>query len=131
MQPIKILFAFFYDFLLLFGVWFICAVPFVIWQGDNLQTHPSTMLAFQVYLLAITYVYLTYFWTTTGQTPGLRVWRLRLQRNDGYLLTRHNANVRFILGILLVLVGWIWLLISKKHQSLQDILAHTEIVSTS
>lgn len=126
MLPIKIIFAFLYDLLLLLAVWFVAAMPFVIWQGDSLQTNANSMISFQVYLLAITYVYLTYFWTLNGQSPGLRVWQLKLQRLDGYILTRHNANIRFILGILFFSFGWVLLFFTGK--TLQDKLSHTEIV---
>ena len=128
MRPIKIIFAFLYDLLLLLAVWFVTAIPFVLWQGESLQTNTNSMIGFQVYLLAITYVYLTYFWTLNGQSPGLRVWKLKIRRVDGYLMTRHNANVRFILGILIFPFGWIYLLFPKSTQTLQDKLSGTEIV---
>ena len=131
MLAFKIIFAFLYDLLLLGAVWFVSAIPFVIWQGEALQTQPTAQLAFQVYLLGITYAYLTYFWTLNGQTPGLRVWKLRLQRKDSYLLTRNNANVRFLLGVLLFSVGWVALFIPAYKQTLQDILSNTEITQTA
>jgi uncharacterized RDD family membrane protein YckC len=126
MLPIKIIFAFLYDLLLLFALWFVSAIPFVVWQGESLQNDFNSRLAFQFYLIAITYVYLTYFWTLNGQSPGLRVWKLRIQRQDGYLLTRHNANIRFVLGIIFFSIGWVFLFFIKK--TLQDKLASTEIV---
>lgn len=126
MLPIKIIFTFLYDLLLLLAVWLVAAMPFVIWQGDSLQTNANSMLSFQVYLLAITYVYLTYFWTLNGQSPGLRVWKLKLQRLDGYILTRHNANTRFILGVLFFSFGWVLLFFIGR--TLQDKLSGTEIV---
>ncbi len=128
----QIIFAFLYDLLLLLAVWFVAAIPFVVWQGDNLHTSPASMVAFQVYLLAITYLYLTFFWTARGQTPGFKSWGIRLQRQDGYLLTRHNANVRFLLVILLFAIGWIYLFIPQKNKpyllTLQDKFAGTAIV---
>ncbi len=123
----KILFALLYDFLLLLAVWFFAAIPVVIWQGGSLEDKPFATLALQIYLLGITYLYLTYFWTQSGQTPGLRTWKLQLQREDGYLLTRHNANIRFMWGVLLfglTLFG----LLSPKRQLLHDQIAKTRIV---
>lgn len=128
MNRFKILFALLYDFILLCAIWFVAALPFVLWQGGQTQESPVAKLAFQLYLLAITYLYLTYFWTQSGQTPGLRTWKLRLIREDGYLLTRYNANLRFLLIIPLCWIGWITLFLSPKQQSLQDILAKTKIV---
>lgn len=120
--------ALLYDFILLCAVWFFAAIPFVIWQGENIQTQTTVTVSFQVYLLGITYLYLTFFWTKSGQTPGLRTWKLRLQTTQGYLLTRHQANIRFVLGVLLFSIGWIGLFFGKK-QNLQDQFSQTEIIS--
>lgn len=128
MLPLKILFAFLYDLILLIAIWFVAAIPFVIWQGENLQHSAPAMLGFQVYLLAISYIYLTYFWTQSGQTPGLRSWKLQLLTHDGHLLGRHEANIRFMIAILIWPIGWLGLLVSKQ-QTLQDRLAKTQIVS--
>ncbi|WP_232087836.1 RDD family protein [Hydrogenovibrio marinus] len=107
------------------------AIPFVVWQGENLQNSSSSMLGFQVYLLAITYVYLTYFWTQSGQTPGLRTWKLRLITQNNTLLTRTEANLRFLTGILLWPIGWIGLFLPSNHQTLQDRIAKTQILPVS
>lgn len=129
MLAFKILFAFFYDLILLCAVWFVSAIPFVVWQGEKLQYSASATLGFQVYLLAITYIYLTYFWTQAGQTPGLRTWKLKLITSDNRLMTRNEANLRFLTGILLWPIGWIGLFLPVNHQTLQDRLAKTQIVS--
>ena len=130
MRPFKIIFAFLYDLLLLCAVWFAAAIPFVIWQGPGFEKETVKLVAFQVYLLAITYVYLSYFWVLNGQTPGLRVWHLQILRQDGYIMTRHNANLRFLTGILLFPIGWLGLFIGPQKQTLQDLLAQTKIVPT-
>lgn len=130
MRPFKIIFAFLYDLLLLCAVWFVAAIPFVIWQGPSFEKETVKLVAFQVYLLAITYVYLSYFWVLNGQTPGLRVWHLQILRQDGYIMTRHNANLRFLTGILLFPIGWLGLFIGPQKQTLQDLLAQTKIVPT-
>jgi len=97
MNELKIIFAFLYDLLLLCAIWFVATIPFVLWQGEGFDTKPLTLLAFQIYLIGVTYMYLTHFWVKAGQTPGLKTWRLQLVREDGYLLTRYNANLRFVL----------------------------------
>lgn len=129
MLSFKIFSAFLYDLILLCAVWFVSAIPIVVWQGGTLNNTTVTLF-FQLYLLAITYAYLTFFWTQSGQTPGLKTWKLRLVREDDYLLTRANANSRFLLAILLGIIGWVFLFISPKHQTLQDLLAKTKIVPT-
>ncbi|MDY0136043.1 MAG: RDD family protein [Thiomicrospira sp.] len=133
MLKAKIVFALIYDLLLLLAVWFVAAIPFVIWQGEGFHTRPLALLSFQLYLLGVTYLYLSYFWLQTGQTPGLRTWHLRLQRTDDYLLTRQDATRRFAFSLLSVAtlgLGWLWMLRGNKNQTLHDKLADTYIVAT-
>lgn len=133
MLKAKIFFALAYDLILLFAVWFAAAFPFVLWQGENFHQNPITLLVFQLYLLLVSYAYLSFFWLQTGQTPGLRTWHLRLIRNDGYLLTRRDCTVRFLLSLLSIAtlgLGWLWIFFNKQHQSLHDQLSYTQIVVT-
>jgi len=123
----KILFANLYDLILLIAIWFVFAIPFVLWQGKSFEDNSIMVFAFQVYILGITYIYLTYFWTQAGQTPGLRTWKLRIVNEDNSAITRYNANLRFIFTIIFFLIGWIGLFL-PKNQLLQDRLAKTKIV---
>lgn len=134
MLKAKIIFALFYDLLLLLAVWFVAAIPFVIWRGEGFEAQPMTLLAFQIYLLGVSYIYLSYFWLQTGQTPGLRTWKLRLIRSDNYLLTRRDATIRFVMSLVSIAtlgLGWLWLLFSKKNQTLHDQLSFTQIVEAT
>ncbi len=130
MNGLKILFANLYDLLLLLAIWFVAAIPFVVWQGGTFEGKPSITLAFQIYMIAITYIYLTYFWTQSGQTPGLRTWKLQIQTEQGFIPNRFNANLRFLFTVFLFPIGWIGLLFGKQ-QLLQDRLAKTKIVAVS
>mgnify|MGYP001036232517 FL=1 len=128
MNGLKILFANLYDLLLLLAIWFAAALPFVIWQGSALQDSNAIKLAFQIYMIAITYVYLTYFWIQSGQTPGLKTWKLQLLTEQNTLPNRYYANFRFLWTILLFPIGWIGLFFGKQ-QLLQDRLAKTQIIA--
>jgi len=126
----KILFAQLYDLLLLLAVWFVGAIPYVVWQGGNFESDPFANLGFQLYIIALTYVYLTYFWTQSGQTPGLRTWKLQLLDQDHYIISRHRANIRFLMVLTIAPIGWIGLLFGSR-QLLQDRWAQTKIISVS
>lgn len=133
MLKAKILFALFYDTILLLSVLFFASIPFVMWQGEGFESQPLTLLSFQLYLLGISYIYFSYFWLQTGQTPGLRTWKLRLIRQDGYLLTRRDSLVRFLFSLLSVAtlgLGWLWVWLNPNAQSLHDKLSDTHIIST-
>ena len=127
MRGFKILFANFYDLILLLTIWFALAIPFVLWQGHSFEESPAVIFAFQVYIVGMTYVYLTYFWVHSGQTPGLRTWKLQLVNQDDTPVSRYNANLRFLFTVLFCLIGWIGLLLPKQ-QLLQDRFAKTKII---
>jgi len=128
MNGLKILFANLYDLLLLIAIWFVAAIPFVLWQGQEFTDKPGVTFAFQIYIIAITYVYLTFFWIQSGQTPGLRTWKLQLVTENNTLLSRYSANLRFIFTIVFCLIGWIGLFLPKQ-QLLQDRFAKTKIIA--
>lgn len=71
-----------------------------------------------------------WFWKHGGQTLGMRAWRLRIYSTTEQPMTWSRLLIRLIsslggLGTLLVLFD------VKNKQSLQDRLAHTEIVQLS
>lgn len=71
-----------------------------------------------------------FFWAKSGQTLGMKAWRLRLQNQDGSLVSKKTALKR-LLATLLGL-GNLWLLIDWKNKlSLQDKLTNTEVVVLS
>lgn len=68
-----------------------------------------------------------WFWRNGGQTIGMRAWRMRLFSTDDQPFTYGRAFFRVLaslggLGTLLVLLDY------KHKQSLQDRLAHTEML---
>ncbi|WP_254849564.1 RDD family protein [Thalassotalea sp. PP2-459] len=71
-----------------------------------------------------------FFWARSGQTLGMKAWRLRLQHLDGQLINKKLGLIRIIYS--LFGLGNIWLFIEWKHKlSLQDKLTNTEIVVLS
>lgn len=89
----------------------------------------SLLYSSLIYLWNLSWVayFFIFFWMKSGQTLGMKAWRLRLQNLDGTLISRKTALVR-LLPTLLGL-GNFWLLIDGKNkQSLQDKVSNTEVV---
>jgi uncharacterized RDD family membrane protein YckC len=68
-----------------------------------------------------------WFWSKSGQTIGMRAWRLRLQNQDGTLISKRTGIKRLIptlagLGNLAVIFD------RKNNLSLQDRVTNTEVV---
>lgn len=79
-------------------------------------------LIFQIYLWLISGVYLTYCWTTSGQTLAMRAWKLKIISSRGHL-TNKLAWIRYVFVTFSTLagaIGFIWALANKKHIYLHD-----------
>ncbi len=74
--------------------------------------------------------FFVYFWARSGQTLGMKAWRLRLQNQDGSLISKKTGWKR-LLPTLLGL-GNLWVIFDRKNKlSLQDRLTNTEVVLLS
>lgn len=81
-------------------------------------------------LVLVSILFFAYFWTKSGQTIGMRAWRLKVQTLDHNLISWPQAVLRAataLLGIgnLLVLIDF------KNKRALQDYLAKTEVITLS
>ena len=89
-----------------------------------------------LFLLAIFLVYLVYmpwFWGHGGQTPGMKVFHLRVVReNDGGPVTMGQAFVRLIgfwVSIAVFYLGFIWILFDARRQGWHDKIAGTVVIA--
>ncbi|MEW6983989.1 RDD family protein [Colwelliaceae bacterium 6471] len=74
--------------------------------------------------------FFVWFWSRSGQTLGMKAWRLRVQNQDGSLMTKKTALMRVLLTLLGL--GNILVIFDRKNKlSLQDRLTHTEVVILS
>ncbi|MBL4855829.1 MAG: RDD family protein [Idiomarina sp.] len=85
---------------------------------------------YSLYLLSVVSLFFGWFWKRSGQTLGMRAWRLKLQNRDGSRLTNRQVFIRLItccagLGNLWVLVDF------KNKRAWHDYAAGTEVVTLS
>jgi uncharacterized RDD family membrane protein YckC len=75
--------------------------------------------------------YFVLFWSSAGQTPGMRLLRLRVRGPGGDALSIGRALVRFV-GLLLAIVpmfaGFIPVLFTERRRGLPDMLAGTVVL---
>jgi uncharacterized RDD family membrane protein YckC len=74
--------------------------------------------------------FFVWFWTRTGQTLGMRAWRLRVQNSDASLISKKIA-IKRLLPTLLGLGNLTVIFDRKNKLSLQDRLTNTEVVVLS
>lgn len=81
-----------------------------------------------ILFVTVNIIFFTYFWAKSGQTIGMRAWRLKVQTLDGQLISWQQGALRAItallgLGNLVVLVDF------KNKRALQDYIAKTEVIT--
>jgi uncharacterized RDD family membrane protein YckC len=76
--------------------------------------------------------YFVVFWSTTGQTPGNRLMRIRVRRaEDGAVLRPRQAVLRLaalILAALPLFAGFLPILVDDRRRGLHDMLARTVVI---
>jgi len=75
--------------------------------------------------------YFALFWSAAGQTPGMRLMRVRVRRPDGRGISLGRAIVRVIglfLAIIPLFAGFIPALFDQRRRALPDYLAGTVVV---
>lgn len=68
--------------------------------------------------LIVPFLYFGYFWTNSGQTPGMKVWKIKLINQFGTNISWMQALIRFLgAGFGLSLI---WILFDKQNLALHD-----------
>ncbi|WP_051362279.1 RDD family protein [Solimonas soli] len=81
-----------YDGLLLLGLWMATVLIDAVLR--NLAGIPYDWATLQLCVFLVWLGFFGWFWTHGGQTLGMRVWRLRVQRDDGRALSWAAAATR-------------------------------------
>jgi uncharacterized RDD family membrane protein YckC len=89
----------------------------------------SVGVAALVWAIAFT-AYFTSFWSLTGQTPGMRVMRVRVTASSGERLGPRRSLVR-IVGMLLAAIplfaGYFLILVHDRRKGLHDVIARSVV----
>jgi uncharacterized RDD family membrane protein YckC len=82
-------------------------------------------------LILVIAAYYVINWLRSGQTLGMRAWRLRTVSDSGRTLTLNAAALRVLFGALAwapVALGVLWLYLDPDHLALHDRLSKTRVV---
>jgi uncharacterized RDD family membrane protein YckC len=126
--------AMFYDSLLLLAILMIATAAFLPLTGGEAITPtgtPALEYLYRVVLLALVVLFFGTFWTRRGQTLGMATWRLRVEREDGSLLTWGDTVVRLgasLLSWLPLGLGYLWILVDRDRRAWHDRLSRTRVV---
>jgi uncharacterized RDD family membrane protein YckC len=102
-----------YEMLVLFGVLaFAFLVPHLTIGVLFEVTAPSTILMAHLYLVLA--FYFMWYWTKKGQTLAMQTWRIQLVSEDGSIMKRSQALMRFAIGSLWLIPAALLLFIIIK-----------------
>jgi uncharacterized RDD family membrane protein YckC len=102
----------------------------LISPGDEELSGPAIVLGAGAWLTTIA-AYCAFFWTVSGQTPGMRFLNLRLRPADGGRLSLRQALRRVVGTAISVIpfgIGFLPVLVDDRRRAWSDRLARTEVV---
>ncbi len=80
----------------------------------------------------ITVLYFPYFWSHGGQTPGMRLFHIRVVRDaDGGPIGWGAALLRLIgywVSAMVVYIGFLWVFVDKRRRGWFDLIAGTVVI---
>ncbi len=82
-------------------------------------------------IVGVPWVYWPYFWISTGQTPGMKIVKIKVIGADGSRVTGWQGIVRYVIFLLSWLafgLGLLWVAFDKEHQGWHDKVAGTYVV---
>lgn len=121
--------AMIYDSLLILALLFLAtAVALVFNQGEAIESSP----AFSLYLLIILFSFYAWFWHKSGQTLGMRTWKIRIVTESGGNPGWGTCYLRLcsaLLSFLFFGAGYLWRLFTPY--TWHDRLSRTRIIDVS
>jgi uncharacterized RDD family membrane protein YckC len=112
----------------------VALTPFLV-AGASTENSGATAGAVFIYVfivLLISVGYFPFFWARSGQTPGMRIFALRVVRDaDGGKISGGTAIIRLIglwISFAIFYLGIIWILVDNRRRGWHDLLAGTVVV---
>lgn len=96
--------------------------------GNVISVILTALLTFGVYI-----GYPLFFWTLTGQTPGMMLMGLRVVTTDGHYVSLGRSIRRligYVIAALPFFLGFFWILVDDRRQGWHDKIAGTCVVYT-
>ena len=123
------LMSFTYDIFLVAALWFLFGFIFLglykLVFSEN-DYFPPPIGALIIFLT--TAGYYMYFWSNGRNTLGMSTWNHEIISDNEVKLTSKQAFKRFILYLLLNVIGMIWILFDKENKCLPDRILKLKIV---
>ena len=86
---------------------------------------------FTLYLLAVWFLYLAWFWRRGGMTVGMRAWHVLIEREDGQRPGWGQCLFRFLVSFVSAAcfgLGFAWSLFDGHKRTWHDLASNTRLV---
>jgi len=127
--PFRRFAAIIYDSLLVIGLLMLAtAVLLPFTHGEAIH---AGNLPYRAYLALIIFLYFALGWTRSGQTLGMKAWRIRVQQPDGRAIGWRQSLIRAAVAVLSWLslgAGFLWSYIDGERRSWHDMASGTQLV---
>jgi len=126
--------ALLYDTLLLLALFMVATAVMLPLTGGEAITpagHPALEFVYRAVLLVLLVGFYGLFWTRRGQTLGMASWRLRVEREDGSLLTWADTVRRLAAATVSLAaagLGFLWILFDPERRAWHDRWTRTRVV---
>lgn len=90
---LRLLAAMLYDALIMFGL--LMGATALLLPFNHGQSIPQGTVIYQLYLLVVLYLYFDVCWRKSGQTVGMKAWKIRLISDEG-LISHRQTLIRFL-----------------------------------
>lgn len=130
---LRILGSVFYDWLIVLSLLMIGGF-FIVPLYSVLSGNESFMAGspfFRLYVLAIITLYFGYFWMRSGQTVGMKAWRIKLIGVENPKITAKQVIIRLIVAMPaygFALLGLFWRFIDPHQRSWLDLTSNSCLI---
>ena len=117
-----------YDGFLVLAIWMTSTTLLVALITDGAEV---IGFLYQVFLYLELAAFYIFFWRLNGQTLGMQVWKIRLENNEGELLTDKACVLRFMTATLSVIgagLGFFWMYFNKERLTFHDIASKSHVI---
>ena len=123
------LMSFTYDIFLVIALWFLFGFLFLglfkLFSYSDDYLPPS----FGIVIIGLTTAgYYSYFWSHGRNTLGMNTWGHKILSDNGKAITFKTAFYRFLLYLILSIVGLSWAIFNKQNKTLPDKLLGLSVV---
>lgn len=129
---LKYLAVIIYDLFLLFGLTLFITV-IMSFLNNGTPPDPSNFLYRLILLSSIVFFY-HYSWKKTGQTLGMKSWKVKLVSANNKPISLSQSILRISLGLANIIflgIGYFYKYCNKSKLTLMDLLSNTRLINTN